>query len=84
MLLKDLLEAGSYGYIEKVFLCDGDALIIPQQRLLEIFNLINANISGVKRIGTYANAKSILRKSVDELRTLKESGLKIIYLGGNR
>jgi radical SAM superfamily enzyme YgiQ (UPF0313 family) len=81
VIKKDLLEAGSYGYIEKVFLCDGDALIIPQQRLLEILNLINANISGVKRIGTYANAKSILRKSVDELRTLKESGLKIIYLG---
>jgi radical SAM superfamily enzyme YgiQ (UPF0313 family) len=81
VIKKDIQEAGSYGYIEKVFLCDGDALIIPQQRLLEILTLINANIRGVKRIGTYANAKSILRKSIDELRTLKESGLKIIYLG---
>jgi radical SAM superfamily enzyme YgiQ (UPF0313 family) len=81
IIKKDIREASSYGNIEKVFLCDGDALIIPQQRLLEVLNLINANISDVKRIGTYANAKSILRKSSDELRTLKDSGLKIIYLG---
>jgi len=87
IIKKDLHEARSYGYVEKVFLCDGDALIIPQERLEEILKLINDNIPTVKRIGTYANAKSILRKSVDELKKLKESGLKIIYLGvetGNR
>jgi radical SAM superfamily enzyme YgiQ (UPF0313 family) len=87
IIKKDLQEARSYGYVEKVFLCDGDALIIPQGRLEEILKLINDNIPTVKRIGTYANAKSILRKSVDELKKLKESGLKIIYLGvetGNR
>jgi radical SAM superfamily enzyme YgiQ (UPF0313 family) len=81
IIKKDLQEARSYGYVEKVFLCDGDALIIPQGRLEEILKLINDNIPTVKRIGTYANAKSILRKSVDELKKLKESGLKIIYLG---
>jgi radical SAM superfamily enzyme YgiQ (UPF0313 family) len=78
---KDLLEARSYNHIEKVFLCDGDALIIPQARLEEILQLINQNIPSVKRIGTYANAKSILRKSVDELKRLKELGLNIVYLG---
>ncbi len=67
--------------MEKVFLCDGDALIIPQPRLEEILNLINDNLPNIERIGTYANAKSILRKSVDELKELKEMGLKIIYLG---
>jgi radical SAM superfamily enzyme YgiQ (UPF0313 family) len=83
----DLAEAGAYGSIDKVFLCDGDALIIPQVRLEEILTLINANICNIKRIGTYANAKSILRKSVDDLKKLKKLGLKIIYLGvetGNR
>ena len=68
-------------YMERVFLCDGDALIIPNQRLEEILKLINVNLPSVERIGTYANAKSILRKSVDELKKLKELGLKIIYLG---
>ncbi len=81
IIKKDLSEARSYGYVEKVFLCDGDALIIPQSRLEEMLKLINAYLPTVKRIGTYANAKSILRKSVDELKVLKELGLKIIYLG---
>ena len=78
---KDLREARSYENVEKVFLCDGDALIIPQSRLEEILKLINDNLPTIKRIGTYANAKSILRKSVDELKKLRELGLKIIYLG---
>src|SRR5208283_5282800 len=75
-ITKDLEEARSYGYVEKVFLCDGDALIIPQSRLEEILKLIKENLPTVKRIGTYANTKSILRKSVDELKKLKELGLK--------
>jgi radical SAM superfamily enzyme YgiQ (UPF0313 family) len=81
IIKNDLAEAGSYGCIEKIFLCDGDALIIPQERLEEILQLTNYNIATVKRIGTYANTKSILRKSVDELKKLKDLGLKIIYLG---
>ena len=78
---KDLREASHYENMEKVFLCDGDALIIPQTRLDEILKLINDNLQNIKRIGTYANAKSILRKSVDELKKLRDLGLKIIYLG---
>jgi radical SAM superfamily enzyme YgiQ (UPF0313 family) len=78
---KDLREASHYENVEKVFLCDGDALIIPQQRLEEILELINLNLPNIERIGTYANAKSILRKSVDDLKKLRELGLKIIYLG---
>jgi radical SAM superfamily enzyme YgiQ (UPF0313 family) len=81
IIKEDLAEAGSYGAINKVFLCDGDALIIPQIRLEEILTIINASVHNVKRIGTYANAKSILRKSVDDLRKLKKLGLKIVYLG---
>ena len=80
-IVTDLAEASFYGRVEKVFLCDGDALIIPQPHLEEILKLINDNLPTIKRIGTYANAKSILRKSVDELKKLRELGLKIIYLG---
>jgi radical SAM superfamily enzyme YgiQ (UPF0313 family) len=78
---KDLSEASHYENVEKVFLCDGDALIIPQPRLEEILELINFNLPNIERIGTYANAKSILRKSVDDLKKLRKLGLKIIYLG---
>ncbi|MBE9547450.1 MAG: radical SAM protein [Proteobacteria bacterium] len=78
---EDIMEASNYGFIERVFLCDGDALIIPQGRLVEILKSIKNNIKGVKRVGIYANAKSILRKTPDDLIELRELGLKIIYLG---
>ncbi len=67
--------------VDKLFLCDGDALIIPQKRLIEILDAIRAHLPGIGRIGTYANAKSLLRKSVEELGALKARGLGIIYLG---
>ncbi len=78
---EDLREAATYGRIERVFLCDGDAIIIPQPRLIEILNMINAHLPGLDRIGSYGNVKSILKKSVEELKELRKCGLKIIYLG---
>jgi radical SAM superfamily enzyme YgiQ (UPF0313 family) len=78
---EDILESGTYRRVERVFLCDGDALIIPQKRLVQIMESIRINIRGVKRVGTYANAKSVLRKTRDELTELKELGMGIIYLG---
>jgi radical SAM superfamily enzyme YgiQ (UPF0313 family) len=80
-ILEDILEAGRWRSIDRVFLCDGDALIIPQERLIRILGLIRTHIKGVKRVGTYANAKSILRKTIDELVELRELGLGIVYLG---
>ena len=80
-ILEDILEASRGRSIEKVFLCDGDALIIPQERLIQILGLIRTHIKGVNGVGTYANAKSILRKTIDELVELRELGLGIVYLG---
>ena len=67
--------------VDRLFLCDGDALIVPQKRLLEILEAVEKHLPGVGRIGTYGNAKSILRKSLEELRELREHGLGIVYLG---
>jgi radical SAM superfamily enzyme YgiQ (UPF0313 family) len=79
---EDVEEARSYErYVKRVFLADGDALIIPQKRLLPIVELIRGSFPKLERIGVYGNAKSILKKSVDELKTLKEMGVGIIYLG---
>lgn len=78
---EDILEAGRYRSVEKVFLCDGDALIIPQPRLLQILESIRCQIRDVRRVGCYANAKSILRKSPEDLARLHAAGLKIVYLG---
>lgn len=65
----------------RVFLCDGDAMILPQPRLVEILSLIRAHLPWVTRVGTYANAKSLKRKTDAELRELRELGLDIVYMG---
>lgn len=67
--------------IRRVFLCDGDALILPTEHLLQILSLLRQEIPTVRRIGIYGDARSILRKSPTELAQLKESGLGIVYHG---
>jgi len=78
---EDILEAGRYRNIQRVFLCDGDALIIPQAKLTEIIRMIKSEIKGVERISTYGNAKSALKKTPEELAELRELGLNMVYLG---
>ncbi len=77
------LQYASIHFREKdtVFLCDGDALIIPFARLQELLLNIRKTLPWVRRVGTYANAKSIARKTTDELVQLKELGLRIIHMG---
>ena len=65
----------------RVFLCDGDALIIPQKRLLIILQAIREQLPWVTRVGVYANAKSLALKTPAELKTLKAHGLGIAYMG---
>jgi len=78
---EDIDEASPYGPIPRVFLADGDALIIPQPDLVRILNYLKLKIKGLERVGIYANAVDILKKSPDELKELKSQGLGIIYLG---
>jgi radical SAM superfamily enzyme YgiQ (UPF0313 family) len=79
---EDVEESKQYAkYIKRVFIADGDALIIPQKRLIPIIELIKDAFPKLERIGLYGNTKSILKKSVDELKHLKELGIGIIYLG---
>ena len=81
-IVEDLeYAARRFRQAERLFLCDGDALIIPQPRLVEILEAVRAHLPGVRRIGTYANAKSIRKKTAAELRELRERGLGIVYLG---
>lgn len=65
----------------RIFLCDGDALVIPQRRLTSILADVRAQLPWVTRVGSYANARSIGLKSDAELRELRELGLGILYMG---
>jgi len=66
---------------DRLFLCDGDALIIPQQRLVEILSVIKEKLPWIRRIGSYANTKSIRMKSAEQLAELRDLGLTIAYMG---
>ena len=82
IILSDILFASKYmKRQDRVFLMDGDALIIPQKRLIWILDRIKEHIPWVRRVGAYANAKSIRMKSLEELMELKRKGLGIFYLG---
>ena len=79
---KDIDEVSSYQLrVRKVFLADGDALVIPQLDLIRILDYLKIKFSGLERVGIYANARDILQKEVGELKILKDLGLGIIYLG---
>jgi radical SAM superfamily enzyme YgiQ (UPF0313 family) len=82
IILSDILFASKYmRRQDRVFLMDGDALIIPQKRLMWILERVREHLPWVKRVGAYANAKSIKMKSPEELAQLRENGLGILYLG---
>jgi len=71
-----------YGdYVRRVFITDGDALILKQDYLLKLFDTLFESFPKLQRIGIYGNTKSILRKTVEQLCELKEHGLGIIYHG---
>lgn len=67
--------------LRRVFLCDGDALILPQPRLEAILTDIRQRLPWVTRVNAYANAKALARKSDQDLRRLRALGLSTIYLG---
>lgn len=81
-ILGDILFASKYmKRQDKVFLMDGDVLIIPQKRLMWILESIRQHLPWVKRVGAYANAKSIRMKSPEQLIELRKKGLGILYYG---
>ena len=67
--------------VRRLFLCDGDALILPQQRLEALLTDIRQRLPQVTRIAAYANAKALARKTGAELGRLRALGLSTLYLG---
>lgn len=79
---KDIRMAKRYhGDLEKVFLCDGDAIAIKTDMLLEILQELYSTFSSLRHVGTYVGPQSTLEKSMSELTALREAGLTKAYLG---
>ncbi len=82
VIMEDIAFASNHCRRQRrVFLCDGDALIVPQKRLMNILMEIEKQLPWVTRVGAYANCKSIKMKTLDELKVLNAHGLGILYMG---
>lgn len=81
-ILADLSEASHLPFpYRRLFIADGDALVMPAASLIAIFDAARQAFPQLERIGIYASPKSVQTKTDDELKQLKSKGLDIAYLG---
>ncbi len=82
-VLESIRRTGQmYGdQIRRVFLADGDALVLPTRRLLAILDAIRQHMPAVHRVSSYCLARNLKKKSVEELTQLRAAGLAMVYLG---
>ncbi|MCQ2554099.1 MAG: radical SAM protein [Clostridia bacterium] len=81
-VFEDLEDARvNYRKIDRIFLCDGDALCLSMNRLRPIYEKIRELFPECERVTTYGRASDILRKTDDELLELKKLGLTMVYMG---
>lgn len=80
---RQIVMAEYYGKnkVRRVFLADGDALVLSTEKLLKILNVLKEKFPKLERVSSYAAPKDILRKSEEELRQLNEAGLQLLYYG---
>lgn len=76
------LTGQRYGdQIRRVFLADGDALVLPTRRLLSILEAIRTHMPAVRRISSYCLPRNLRKKSQQEIDELAAAGLKMVYVG---
>ncbi len=67
--------------IRRVFLADGDALVLPTRRLLDILLAIRTHLPAVRRISSYCLPRNLRKKSQAEIDALAAAGLAMVYVG---
>lgn len=76
------LTGERYGdQIRRVFLADGDALVLPTRRLLTVLEAIRTHLPAVRRISSYCLPRNLRKKSQQEIDELAAAGLKMVYVG---
>lgn len=81
-IIEDLTLARShYSEVQRIFLADGNALVMKTDQLVTIFEKIKELFPECERVTCYASASDVLRKSVEELTLLKSLGLTMVYIG---
>lgn len=82
-VLADVAEAGRrFGQrVEKVFVADGDALVMPMDHWRAVLPALAAAFPGLRQVSCYAMASNVLAKTPGELEELRRSGLTLVYMG---
>lgn len=80
-VLEEIRRAGEQLIVQRVFLADGDALVLPTRRLLAILEAIRRYLPEVERVSSYCLPRNLRKKSVEELKALADAGLKMAYVG---
>ena len=70
-----------YRRVDRMFLCDGDALALSNRRLMPILEYISDNFPECERVTIYGRATDVLKKTDEEMRELYEAGLTMVYIG---
>ncbi|MFX0047467.1 MAG: radical SAM protein [Candidatus Hermodarchaeota archaeon] len=81
-VLKDIdlyAEKNYNGY--PVFLAGGNPTSAPTEYLVKIIEYVRLRMKNVPRVSCYAKSLDILRKTDEELKSLAEAGLDIVYMG---
>ncbi len=69
------------GMVRRIFLADGDALAMKTPDLMEVLSYAKHCFPEAERISSYATPADINRKSKEELISLREAGLDLVYMG---
>ena len=69
------------GQVQRVFIGDGDAMVLSTRRLMAVLAAIREHLPGVRRVSSYCLPRNLRSKSVPELRELREAGLTLAYVG---
>ena len=76
------LTGQRYGdQVRRIFLADGDALVLPTRRLLNILEAIRTHMPAVRRVSSYCLPRNLRKKSQEEINELAAAGLKMVYVG---
>lgn len=71
----------AYSRVERIFLADGDALVRKAEELYTILDTIRALFPECARVTSYASPSSIRLRTEEELHTLRDKGLTMVYMG---
>jgi radical SAM superfamily enzyme YgiQ (UPF0313 family) len=80
-VLEEIRRCGEQLIVQRVFLADGDALVLPTRRLLAILEAIRQHMPEVDRVSSYCLPRNLRKKSVEELKELADAGLRMAYVG---